>query len=157
MLRPSVAGRLLQALELSGGERVLEIGAGSGFLTACLAATATQVQSIEIVPELAALSRENLGSLGIRNADVVTGDGMQLEPRTRFAAIAVTASMPVYEEALQRQLEIGGRLFVVVGEGPAMDARLVRRTSEEAWTTTSLFETVIDPLINAPRPPEFRF
>jgi protein-L-isoaspartate(D-aspartate) O-methyltransferase len=157
MLRPSVAGRLLQALELTGGERALEIGAGSGFLTACLAAVAAQVQSYEIIPELATLARENLASLGIRNTAITTGDGLQLDGRSRYGAIAVTASMPVYENAFQSQLEIGGRLFVVVGEGHVMDARLIRRTSEDRWTTTSLFETVIDPLINAPRPPEFRF
>ncbi len=157
MLRPSVTGRLLQALELTGTERVLQIGTGSGFLTACLAAAATQVRAIEIVPELAALTRENLASLGVPNAEVATGDGLQLNERTRYGAIAVTASMPVYEKLFQSQLEIGGRLFVVVDEAPAMDARLIRRTSEEAWTTESLFETVIDPLINAPRAPEFRF
>jgi protein-L-isoaspartate(D-aspartate) O-methyltransferase len=157
MLRPSVAGRLLQALELAGTERVLEIGAGSGFLTACLAAAVPQVQSLEIIPDLAALARENLASLGIRNAEVTSGDGLRLEGRTRYGAIAVTASMPVYETMFQAQLEIGGRLFVVVGEDPVMEARLIRRVSEDAWTTTSLFETVIDPLINAPRPPEFRF
>jgi len=157
MLRPSVAGRLLQALELTGIERALEIGAGSGFVTACLAGAAAQVHSFEIIPELASLARENLASLGIRNAEITTGNGLQLDGRTRYGAIAVTASMPVYEKVFQAQLEIGGRLFVVVGEGPAMDARLVRRTSEDAWTTTSLFETIIDPMINAPRPPEFRF
>jgi protein-L-isoaspartate(D-aspartate) O-methyltransferase len=157
MLRPSVVGRLLQALELAGSERVLEIGAGSGFVTACLAAAAAQIQSFEIIPDLAALARENLASLGTRNAAVTTGDGLQLDGRTRYGAIAVTASMPVYEKVFQSQLEIGGRLFVVVGEAPVMEARLVRRTSEDGWTTTSLFETVIDPLINAPRPPEFKF
>jgi protein-L-isoaspartate(D-aspartate) O-methyltransferase len=157
MLRPNVVGRLLQALELTGSERVLEVGAGSGYVTACLAAAASQVQSLEIIPELASLARENLASLGVRNAQITAGDGLQAAARARYGAIAVTASMPVYEKLLQAQLEIGGRLFVVVGEGPAMDARLVRRTSEDAWTTTSLFETVIDPLINAPRPPEFSF
>jgi protein-L-isoaspartate(D-aspartate) O-methyltransferase len=157
MLRPNVVGRLLQALELTGAERVLEIGAGSGYVTACLAAAAAQVQSFEIIPQLATVARENLASLGIRNAQITTGDGLQPGGRARYGAIAVTASMPVYERVFEAQLEIGGRLFVVVGEGPVMDARLVRRTAEEAWTTTSLFETVIDPLINAPRPPEFRF
>jgi len=157
MLRPSVAGRLLQVRSLTGTERALEIGAGSGFVTACMAAAAAQVHSFEIIPELAGLARENLASLGIRNAEITTANGLQLDGRTRYGAIAVTASMPVYENVFQSQLEIGGRLFVVVGEGPVMDARLVRRTSEDAWTTTSLFETVIDPMINAPRPPEFRF
>ncbi len=157
MLRPSVAGRLLQALELQGTDKVLQIGAGSGFITACLAGMTTQVRAVEVLPELAALARENLASLGIRNVEIATADGMRIEGPTRYGAIAVTGSVPEYLEVFQRALEIGGRLFVVVGEGPAMDARLIRRISEEAWTSESLFETVVDPLINAPRPPEFRF
>ena len=157
MLRPSVAGRLLQALELKDHDKVLQIGAGSGFITACLAGMTTQVRAVEIHPELAALARDNLASLGIRNVEITTADGMRIEGPTRYGAIAVTGSMPEYLDVFQRALEIGGRLFVVVGEGPAMDARLVRRTSEEAWTSESLFETVVDPLINAPRPPEFTF
>jgi protein-L-isoaspartate(D-aspartate) O-methyltransferase len=158
MLRPSVVGRMLQALDLVTGDRVLQIGAGSGYITACLATAVTHVQSIEILPELAALARDNLASLGLRNAQIADGDGFKLEEgRTRYSAIAVTGSMPTYQEIFQRQLEIGGRLFVVVGSAPAMEARLIRRTAEETWTTTSLFETVIDPLINAPQPPGFRF
>jgi len=157
MLRPNVVGRLLQALELNGSERVLEIGSGSGFVTACLAGAARQVESLEIVSALAALSRDNLASLGIGNASVACGDGLQPRGQSRYGAIAVTGSMPVYQRVFEEQLEVGGRLFIVVGEAPAMDARLIRRISEEAWTTESLFETVIDPLTNAPRPPEFRF
>jgi len=158
MLRPSVVGRLLQALDINPTDRVLEVGAGTGFTTACLAASAAQVKSLEIFPELATLARDNLASLGLRNAEVSTADGLRSQdPAVRYSAIAVTGSLPVPDEIFQRQLEIGGRLFVVVGEAPVMEARLIRRTSEEAWTTESLFETVIDPLINAPRPPEFRF
>ena len=82
---------------------------------------------------------------------------MQLDTGIRYAAIAVTGSLPVYDERFQRQLEIGGRLFVVVGEPPVMDARLIRRIAEEAWASESLFETVIDPLVNASRPPDFTF
>jgi protein-L-isoaspartate(D-aspartate) O-methyltransferase len=160
MLRPSVAGRLLQALELTGIERVLEIGAGSGFLTACLAAVSAHVESIEIFPELAALAQSNLASLSIGNTQIIAADALQTvndAPTKRFGAIAVTASMPIPDERFQRQLEVGGRLFVVVGEAPVMTARLVRRTAENAWTTESLFETVIDPLVNARRPQEFTF
>ena len=157
MLRPSVVGRLLQALELRGAERVLEVGAGSGFVTACLRAGAAQVRSLEIFPELADLARTNLASLGIRDVDVLNADAMQLDTRSRFDAIALTASLPVYDERFQRQLEIGGRLFVVVGEPPVMDARLIRRTGADAWASESVFETVIDPLVNAPRPLEFTF
>ena len=159
MLRPSVAGRLLQALELTGTERVLQVGAGSGFLTACLASSAAHVETIEIFPELATLARSNLASLGIGNTEIVTADAMQavLNSRTRYGVIAVTASLPIQDERFQRQLEIGGRLFVIVGEAPVMAALLVRRTAEEAWTTESLFETVVDPLINARAPEEFTF
>lgn len=159
MLRPSVAGRLLQALELTGTERVLEIGAGSGFLTACLAAVSAHVESIEIFPELAELAKSNLATLSIGNTQIVTADALPTTPGTakRYGAIAVTGSMPLADERFQRQLEIGGRLFIIVGEAPVMTARLIRRTAEDAWTSESLFETVVDPLINARRPQEFTF
>jgi protein-L-isoaspartate(D-aspartate) O-methyltransferase len=157
MLRPSVVGRLLQALELTGAEHVLEIGAGSGFVTACLRTAAAQVRSLEIFPALADMARRNLDSLGLRDVDVVTADALEMDTGTRYGAIAITGSLPVYDERFERQLEIGGRLFVVVGEAPVMEARLIRRTGEASWSSESLFETVIDPLVNARRLPEFRF
>jgi protein-L-isoaspartate(D-aspartate) O-methyltransferase len=157
MLRPSVAGRLLQALELTGSEHVLEIGTGTGFITACLRTMAAKVRSLEIFPELAELARRNLSTANLRDVDVVAADAMQLDTGKRYGAIAVTASLPVYDERFQRQLEIGGRLFVVVGDAPVMEARLIRRIGEETWSSESLFETVIDPLVNARRLPEFRF
>jgi protein-L-isoaspartate(D-aspartate) O-methyltransferase len=159
MLRPSVAGRLLQALELTGTERVLEIGAGSGFITACLAAVSAHVESIEVFPELAELAKSNLATLSIGNTQVVTADALATAsgPAKRYGAIAVTGSMPIADDRFQRQLEIGGRLFIIVGEAPVMTARLIRRTAEDAWTSESLFETVVDPLINARRPQEFTF
>jgi protein-L-isoaspartate(D-aspartate) O-methyltransferase len=157
MLRPSVVGRLLQALELTGKERVLEIGAGTGFITACLRTVAAKVRSLEIHPALAEMARRNLDATEMRDVEVVTADAMQLDTGTRYDAIAITGSLPVYDERFERQLEIGGRLFVVTGEGPVMDARLIRRTGEGSWSYGSLFETVIDPLVNAQRLPEFRF
>jgi protein-L-isoaspartate(D-aspartate) O-methyltransferase len=166
MLRPNLAGRLLQALELSGAERVLEIGAGTGFVTACLAAASAHVRSLELFADLADRARANLTAVGAANIDVITADamqaGVQLEPSSggessRYHAIAVTGSLPVYDERFQRLLEIGGRLFVIVGDAPVMEARLVRRVAEDGWVTESLFETVVDPLINARRPPGFSF
>lgn len=157
MLRPSVVGRLLQALELTGAEHVLEIGTGSGFVTACLRTAAARVRSVEIFPALADMARRNLDSLGLRDVEVVTADALQMDTGTRYSAIAITGSLPVYDERFERQLEIGGRLFVVVGEPPVMEARLIRRTGEASWSSESLFETVIDPLVNARRLPEFRF
>jgi len=162
MLRPNVAGRLLQALELSGSERVLEVGAGTGFVTACLAASASHVRSLEVFADLADVARANLGASGISNVEVITADAMQdgvqdAAGSPRYHAIAVTGSLPVYDERFQRQLEIGGRLFVVVGDAPVMEARLIRRVSEDGWVAESLFETVVDPLINARRAPGFAF
>ncbi len=157
MLRPNVAGRLLQSLELEGSERVLEIGTGTGFLTACLAAAAASVRSIEIFPDLADLARANLDSLGVRHAQVETADATRLEGAERYDAIALTASLPVYDERFQRLLTAGGRLFVVVGDPPVMEAYFVRRLAEGTWARESLFETVIDPLINASRPSTFTF
>jgi protein-L-isoaspartate(D-aspartate) O-methyltransferase len=157
MLRPSVVGRLLQALELTGSEHVLEIGTGTGFVTACLRTAAARVRSVEIFPALAEMARRNLDSSGLRDVEIVTADALQLDTGTRYGAIAITGSLPVYDERFERQLEIGGRLFVVVGEPPVMEARLIRRTGEGSWSSESLFETVIDPLVNARRLPEFRF
>lgn len=164
MLRPSVAGRLLQSLELTGLDRVLEIGAGSGYLTACLAAASAHVQSLEIFPSLTALARSNLTSLGIGNALVSTADATRISEMASSApsamsydAIAITASLPLADDRFQRHLNIGGRLFVVVGDRPVMEARLIRRTTQDSWTAESLFETVIDPLVNARRNERFRF
>ena len=157
MLRPSVVGRLLQALALTGGERVLEIGTGSGFVTACLRAGGASVRSLEIFPELAELARRNIASLGMRDVDIVAEDATRHDSDMRYDAIAITASLPVPDERFQRQLAVGGRLFVVVGVPPVMEARLIRRITEDAWGTESLFETVIDPLVHATLPQGFVF
>jgi len=157
MLRPSVVGRLLQALSLTRTDRVLEVGAGSGFVTACLAARSEYVRSVEVIPELSQLAHANLLSVGVRNAEVLTADAAQVDATERYDVIALTASLPQYDARFEKLLETGGRLFVVVGEAPVMDARLVRRVTADQWVRQSLFETVIDPLINARRPDEFVF
>lgn len=157
MLRPSVAGRLLQALALSGGERVLEVGTGSGFVTACLRTGGASVRSLELFPELVELARRNVSSLGLRDIDIVAQDATRLDSDARYDVIAVTASLPIPDERFQRQLAVGGRLFVVVGQPPVMEARLIHRITEDAWGTESLFETVIDPLVHATRPQGFVF
>jgi protein-L-isoaspartate(D-aspartate) O-methyltransferase len=157
MLRPSVAGRLLQAVALTGGERVLEVGTGSGFVTACLRTGGASVRSLELFPELVELARRNISSLGLRDIDVVVQDATQLDSDAHYDVIAVTASLPIPDERFQRQLAVGGRLFVVVGQPPVMEARLIRRITEDAWGTESLFETVIDPLVHATRPQGFVF
>ncbi|HUN71532.1 MAG TPA: protein-L-isoaspartate O-methyltransferase [Steroidobacteraceae bacterium] len=157
MLRPSVVGRLLQALALTGSERVLEVGTGSGFVTACLRSGGASVRSLEISQELAEIARANVACLGLRDVEIVAQDATRADSETRYDAIAVTASLPIPDERFQRQLAVGGRLFVVVGMPPVMEARLIRRITEDAWGTESLFETVIDPLEHATRPQGFVF
>src|SRR5262249_56395240 len=110
------------------------------------------VRALEIFPELAEMARANLALFGLRDVEVLDADAMQGDSGERYDVIAVTASLPVYDARFERMLAVGGRLFVVVGEAPVMDARLVRRTSVDSVTTRSLFETVIDPLVNALRP-----
>jgi len=157
MLRPSVVGRILQALLPQGGEQVLEIGAGSGFVSACLRSMARHVRSLEIFPDLADGARRNLAALGMRDVEVADVDALQADDGRRYDAIAVTASTPLYDARFEQMLTIGGRLFVVVGQPPVMEARLVRRTADSAFAAQSLFETVIDPLVNSPQPPRFTF
>jgi len=157
MLRPSVAGRLLQAVLPLQAERVLEVGAGSGFITACLRSMAGKVRSLEIFPELAEAAYRNLAALGMRDVEVVEADALQGDGAAQYDVIAVTASLPLYDARFEQMLTVGGRLFVVIGEPPVMEARLVQRTAESAFATQSLFETVIDPLVNAARPPRFTF
>jgi protein-L-isoaspartate(D-aspartate) O-methyltransferase len=162
LLRPSVSGRILQALLPRADEAALEIGAGSGFLTACLRGLAGSVRALEIFPELADAARSNLGALGVAGVEVVEADAMQsgtlsAPSAARYGVIAVTGSLPRYDERFERLLAVGGRLFVVVGSAPVMEARLVRRLAEDRFRTESLFETVIDPLVNAVPPPPFTF
>jgi protein-L-isoaspartate(D-aspartate) O-methyltransferase len=157
MLRPSVCGRLLQALLPGRHEEILEVGTGSGFITACLRHMGGRVRSLELYPELAAAARANLTACGVRGAEVLEADALSYESPVRFDVVAITASLPLYDTRFQQWLKVGGRLFVVVGEAPVMEARLVTRTAEDTWTHQGLFETVIDPLVNAVRPPLFTF
>jgi protein-L-isoaspartate(D-aspartate) O-methyltransferase len=162
MLRPSVIGRILQALLPRADEAALEIGAGTGFLSACLRGMCSRVRGLEIFPELAQAARTNLSACGIDAVEIVQADAMQRgalsEPSTqRYGVIAVSGSLPRYDQRFEQLLTPGGRLFVVVGEVPVMQARLVRRLSEERFESESVFETVIDPLINAVPPPAFVF
>jgi protein-L-isoaspartate(D-aspartate) O-methyltransferase len=162
MLRPSVAGRILQALLPQPGESALEIGTGSGFLTAALRRLAGHVTSLEIFPALAAAARANLAALRVGQVEILEADALQAAQLRaavtgRYQVIAITASLPVYDERFEQLLAIGGRLLAVVGEWPVMEARLVRRTAQDRFTSVGLFETVIDPLIHAARPPQFTF
>ncbi|HEV7164596.1 MAG TPA: protein-L-isoaspartate O-methyltransferase [Gammaproteobacteria bacterium] len=158
MLTPKVEGRLLQALNPQAGERALEIGTGSGYFAACLARLARDVLTVDIHPDFVETAAKTLKGLGLKNVQAETRDGSRLEwLNGRYDLIAVTGSLPAYEPAYEQQLNVGGRLCVVVGKSPVMEALLVTRTAEDAWTRDSLFETDLPALKNAVAPRVFRF
>ena len=157
MLTPMLAGRMLQALSLQQGEQALEIGTGSGYLAACLAAMGGRVQSLELHSEIANLARANLRAAGVDSVEVTTADGAALVSETAYDAIVLTASLPIYEPRFERALKYGGRLFVVVGSAPVMEAKLVRRLGPTEFSSQLLFETTLEVLEHVPAPPAFRF
>jgi protein-L-isoaspartate(D-aspartate) O-methyltransferase len=158
MMAPKVEGRLLQALDPQPHESVLEIGSGSGFVTACLAKLAGRVLSLDIYADFTAGASRTLAALGVRNVKLETCDATRPDSLTqRFDVIAVTGSLPAYEARYAEHLNVSGRLFVIVGQPPVMEALLVTRIAEDAWARESLFETVLPPLVNAVAPTGFRF
>jgi protein-L-isoaspartate(D-aspartate) O-methyltransferase len=157
MMTPTIEGRVLQALGLQGFERVLEIGTGSGFLTACLARLADSVVSIDIYADFLEAARARLAKLRISNAELLPMNAMESLPEGHFDAIAVTGSLQSFDPRFVDALTPHGKLFVVVGDPPAMQAKLVERTEQNDWQSNSLFETMLAPLVNGALPPQFSF
>ena len=158
MLAPKIEAQALQALRVGKHEKVLEIGTGSGYMATLLAAHAERVWSVEIEPELAAMAQANLQRHGIANVSVEVGDGTAgLPAHAPYDVIMVSGGLPVLPTELTAQLKVGGRLFAIVGSGPAMTAQLVVREAENAFRTVGLFETQATPLANAPARPRFVF
>lgn len=157
MMTPTVEGRVLQALELGTNDHVLEIGTGSGFLTACLATLAARVTSVDIREDFVREAGGKLADAGIDNVDLRTLDATREMPAERFDAIAVTGSIETFDTRFVDALRPGGRLFVVVGADPVMEARLVRRTGDADWKSEALFETSLGPLVHGSLPPQFEF
>ena len=155
MMTPSVEGRLLQALDLDPADTVLELGTGSGFVTACLAALAGRVVSVDIFPEFTAQAAGKLQRDNIRNVELRTADGLALDADEQFDAVVVTGSVPELDDRFAGLLRPGGRLFVVVGREPVMDALLITVNRDGESSRESLFETVVAPLVNAERPEPF--
>ena len=157
MMTPTIEGRVLQALGLAGGERVLEIGTGSGFLTAVLAKLSAHVTSIDIHDDFLDVAGSRLEHCDISNVELLKMDGTKDLPYGTFDAIAVTGSMQFLDPRLVHALNPGGRLFVVLGDAPAMTATRVTRFDADEWHSDTLFETDLTPLVNGALPPQFSF
>jgi len=158
MMRPKIEARMLQALNLREDESVLEIGTGSGFVTACLASLAKCVVSVELFEELHQKASLELQDKGIANAELFLGDVMgSWQPEQAHDVVVVTGSVPQVLEQFKGWVNPGGRLFVVTGDSPAMEARLLTRLDVTEWAEESLFETDLPRLVNAEPPPEFEF
>lgn len=158
MLHPNIEGRILQHLNIGEDDVVLEIGTGTGYLTACLAALARHVDSVEINPGLYELAKKNLATHDIHNVSISNGDaGKDWNQKQFYDAIAITGSLPEIPETYKMKLKVGGRLFVVTGEAPAMTAQLLTRTDKNEWSTENLFETCIEPLCGTQKASLFDF
>lgn len=160
MMKPVVEGRMLQALQLQPGDSVLEVGTGSGYVSACLGALAREVVSLELVPELAAAARVRLDAAGLgSNIRIDVADALQYAPGERlFDAVCVTGAMAQVPARFLQWLRPGGRLFVVRGQAPAMEAvRIARTGTVNATATESLFETELGYLHGAEPVPQFLF
>jgi protein-L-isoaspartate(D-aspartate) O-methyltransferase len=158
MLEPKQEARLLQDVAPRAHEKVLEVGAGSGYMAALLASRAQRVISLEIVPELARIARDNLQRAGIRNAEVREGDGAKgLAAEGPFDAIVLSGSVADVPQALLAQLKVGGRLAAIVGNEPIMRATFITRTGEASYTTTQPWDTAAPRLAHFPEPSRFQF
>jgi len=158
MLAPRVEARLLQDANVQKHEKVLEIGAGSGYMAALLAHRAQRVVSLEIEPELARMARANLQKAGIHNAEVLELDGAAgVKGDGPYDVIVLSGSVVEVPQVLMAQVKIGGRLIGIVGDEPMMYATVLTRTGESTWTTVQQWDTVVPRLLNFEAPSKFRF
>lgn len=158
MMTPKIEARLLQALTISPSDKVLEIGTGSGYLTALLARLGQQVISIDIFPAFTEHASIKLADHNIHNVSLHTANAIDGWAATGpYDVIAVTGSLPTSSHPLELQLVEGGRMFLIMGTSPVMSAMLITRTGKNDWTREPLFETDLPALIGAETPTRFRF
>ncbi|MEJ2611373.1 MAG: protein-L-isoaspartate O-methyltransferase [Candidatus Thiodiazotropha sp.] len=160
MMFPKIEARLLQALDLRSSDKVLEVGTGSGYLTACLASLSQQVVSIDLHQDFTEAAAIKLDQQALKNVTLLTGDALTtLLEEGPFDAIAVTGSLPTSQQAeiFRQQLTQGGRMFVVIGTPPAMECLLITRHKEKVFQEEAIFESELTALENAPAPVEFEF
>lgn len=158
MLPPKIVGRMLQALELDKQETILEVGTGTGYVTALLACLAKRVVSLEINASLSQQAALLLKKLEFRNVQLEVGDGTLGCPQyAPYDAIVFTGSLPLLPKILREQVSIDGRIIAILGKEPVMSAVLLTRADKDRWVERRLFETVVPPLINAPQMEQFQF
>lgn len=159
MMKPVEEGRLLQSLKLEPGQRVLEVGTGSGFLSACLSALGGEVISLEIFEEIAESAKRRLDRANVTGVSVIHGDALKAEglPEGAFDCVVITGSTASIPDVLKNKVAVGGRLFAVRGDAPAMEAVCLTKTSPDGWVTESLFETDLPRLIGAEDKAHFEF
>ena len=156
MLEPKVEARIIQALEVQKSDKVLEVGTGSGYMTALLATLGDHVYSVELHSELQVEARLRLAAHDIANVTLESGDAAQAwDTHAPYDVIVITGSMPLMPEHYRHSLKVGGRMFVVVGDAPAMEAHLITRLGQGEFTDQVLFETDVPPLENAQQPNRF--
>ncbi len=158
MLAPKLEARMLQELAVKPTDRILEVGTGSGYMTALLAKRGAHVTSVEINPAYSAVAATRLSAHGIANVTLEVGDAARgWSKHAPYDVIVLTGSVPVLAGEFQQSLKPGGRLLAIVGEAPAMQARLTTCAGGGAYDSVSLFETCIAALRNAPQPERFVF
>ena len=158
MWMPKLEARAVQELDVRPTDRVLEIGTGSGYLSALLAQQAAEVVSVDIVPEFTAVAAEKLRAHGVVNIRLHTADAAHGWPDDAgFDVIVLTGSTPLLADAFRKSLRVGGRLFAIVGTAPAMQAQLITCSAPAVYRSVTLFETCVQALVNAPQPAAFVF
>ncbi|MBI5450311.1 MAG: protein-L-isoaspartate O-methyltransferase [Gammaproteobacteria bacterium] len=158
MIKPTVVARMLQSLRPDATDIALEIGTGSGYVTALLARRVHHVDSVDIFADFTPLAQRNLAAQGIHNVTCSSGDAAHgWGERGRYDVIALTGSVPVIPDAFLQGLNRGGRLFAIVGQAPVMEAQLITRVGPEEWSCEALFETELPMLLNAAQPGQFIF
>lgn len=158
MMAPKLEARLLQELAIQPKDKILEVGTGSGYMTSLLATLGDHVHSVEVIPELASRGQQNLGAHEIQNISLEIGDAARgWDRHAPYDVMLFTGSLPLLPQKLQNDLTPGGRMIAIVGNSPAMEVQLIQRLGDENWTTTSLFETDLPPLLNAEEPERFVF
>jgi len=157
MWQPKIEARVLHELNIQSNDRVLEVGTGSGYLAALISRLAAHVTSVEIVPELSAQAAKSLAAHHYDNVQLEVGDAANSWGAEKYDVIVLTGSVPSNPKAYQQQLNVGGRLFAIVGDAPAMQAQVFTRLANDVFECKTLFETNVAPLQNAVQPQRFVF